>query len=362
MARRKTPDKIYGESAGSFYEALPLAVAFLLGVGGGVALKLYGVNPIIAAAYAAGVLVAYASYTYYATTLRIDTETIGDNAYYLGFLFTLTSLSVTLYFVVEAAPEDRALLIPEIISGFGVALSSTIMGVFLRVFMLQLKVDTTSHERQARVELDEAVRRFRTELSISLDKVKSFSTESLQHASEREGRMRTAFDTLMAEMQDELMKSAQEFGPALRESVRAQTQVALSQVTTAVGEASIEAAQGIRKSIDEMTRVSMNLAVANTQVSSGVLASMEKLTTLANALADGAAHAAKRLDTPPQSASDARVAGPWSRDSADPVTAMMNFSEAGQNEAVLPWPTNNADGDTFRAAGTPPPLPRTFKE
>lgn len=80
----------------------------------------------------------------------MDAETIGDNSYYLGFLFTLTSLAVTLYFVIEAGSET-ARLIPEIISGFGVALSSTIVGVFLRVLMLQLKVDVETRERRVRL-------------------------------------------------------------------------------------------------------------------------------------------------------------------------------------------------------------------
>ncbi len=78
----------------------------------------------------------------------LGAEVIGDNSYYLGFLFTLTSLAVTLYFVVDVAAEDRAFAHPEVISGFGVALVSTLVGVFIRVLMMQFRLDLVARERE----------------------------------------------------------------------------------------------------------------------------------------------------------------------------------------------------------------------
>lgn len=293
MARRRT-DRIYGTSAHPMIESLPLLLAFLAGTIGGILLKLSGAHALISAGYAALVLVAYAATAYALTPLRIDSETIGDNSYYLGFLFTLTSLAVTLYFVVEAGP-NQADLIPEIISGFGVALSSTIVGVFLRVLMLQLKVDLDARERRARIELDEAARRFRTELGISLDKVKGFSTESLQQVREREERMRKACDELMANMQAELLKSAAEFGPALRESVKAQTEAAFGEIAKAVTEASGQASYEIRLALSMMAKVSQDTAERNREGAAQIEAAFQRMQAAADRLADGAVFTVSKL-------------------------------------------------------------------
>lgn len=167
-------------------DRITLLVAFALGVGGGVFLKLIGAGPFVSSGFSAIVLVAYAVITYYSTKLRLEPEAIGDNCYYLGFLFTLTSLSVTLYFVVQAGEQDRAKLIPEVISGFGVALSSTIMGVFLRVLMMQFRVDIVVKEREARAELDTAARDLRTAIGNCVREMQFFTIESLQRIEERE--------------------------------------------------------------------------------------------------------------------------------------------------------------------------------
>ncbi|WP_158972339.1 hypothetical protein [Chachezhania sediminis] len=268
--------------------ALPLAIAFLAGITGELVLKLAPGVPVFAPAiFAIAVLAAYALVAYNATELRLDAETIGDNCYYLGFLFTLTALAISLYVVVQADAEDRANLIPEIISGFGVALASTIAGVFLRVFMMQFRVDMESQERRERQQLNDASRRFRAELGMSLEQVKAFSVESLQHNVERETKLRSAFDTLMAEMQEELMKSAQEFGPALRESVRLQTEASLAALAGTLDESGVLAAGRIREATEQMTETSGTLASRNIETAERISKSLALLIESADLLSKG---------------------------------------------------------------------------
>ncbi|WCQ99097.1 hypothetical protein [Paracoccus aestuarii] len=294
MARKSTK-RIYGTTGHPMQEAAPLGIAFVVGVGGCIALKFLPLHPLFGAIFAGLVLVAYALYTYNATSLRLDSETIGDNCYYLGFLFTLTSLAVTLYFVIEAPSERRADMIPEIIAGFGVALSSTIFGVFLRVLMMQFKIDMDSRERHERQALNDASRRFRTELGMSLDQVKTFSVESLQQNVEREKRMREAFDTLLSDMQQELLKSAQEFGPALRESVRIQTEASLDLVTKAVKDSSAVAAEGIRKAVEEMSATATELTGHNVEAAERIRKSVSTIVAAAESLSTDVAHTSATL-------------------------------------------------------------------
>jgi len=72
---------------------------------------------------------------YFSRNLRLRDDQSGDNLYYMGFLFTLTSLGVSLYqFSVERAAE-------EIVQNFGIAIASTITGIALRVVFNQMRRD-----------------------------------------------------------------------------------------------------------------------------------------------------------------------------------------------------------------------------
>lgn len=266
-----------------------LILSFVIGAGGGVLLKLLNVNPFYAALYAAGVLITYAVATYFATPLQIEPETIGDNCYYLGFLFTLTSLSVTLYFVVEAGVDRRAELIPEVISGFGVALSSTIVGVFLRVFMMQIRVDIVSREKQVRADMDIVARELREEMARGLRQFKSFSIESQQLVREREAAMVQHSDALLDEARIQMRKSTERMGEVIETATREQTSAAMSAIQNQASITVAEISTMIRTASENiMHSVSSDIAAMAaeratlTNLRSAVTGDLEKIgTTLA---------------------------------------------------------------------------------
>src|SRR6202007_2920571 len=89
--------------------------------------------------------------------LRVDDQA-GDNLYYMGFLFTLTSLAVSLY------QFDAAKSAEQIVQNFGIAIASTIAGIPLRILFNQMRRDPVEVEATARLELAEASRRVKREL------------------------------------------------------------------------------------------------------------------------------------------------------------------------------------------------------
>ena len=128
---------------------------------------------------------------YWITMLAVNDnglyEIVGDNCYYLGFVFTLASLAVTLYLlhrIGDVETQDQ-LPIREVISGFGIALSSTIVGIVLRVLMLRMAPDIAQQESEVRVDLDLAIRDFRTHLSMSIGELKRYSVETSQLLAEQ---------------------------------------------------------------------------------------------------------------------------------------------------------------------------------
>ena len=116
--------------------------------------------------------------------LRLHDEQAGDNLYYMGFLFTLTSLGEALYRFNIADPIDA------IVRNFGVAVVTTICGIGLRIFYNQVRRDPIEIERVARHELAEMTRRVRLEFEMTAREFANFrrvSNQMLQEGFEEIG-------------------------------------------------------------------------------------------------------------------------------------------------------------------------------
>jgi len=97
-----------------------------------------------------------------ARPFRLRDDQSGDNLYYMGFLFTLTSLAVSLYQFSAAGSAE------QIVQNFGIAIASTIAGITLRIMFNQMRRDPVETEAASRLELAEASRRVKRELESSI--------------------------------------------------------------------------------------------------------------------------------------------------------------------------------------------------
>lgn len=360
MARYPTPRQVHDVGAREAWDKVVLLLAFAVGTGGGIVLKVMGFHPFVTAGYSAAVLALYALVAYFSTVLRLEPEVIGDNSYYLGFLFTLTSLSVTLYFVVSAGAEDRSRLIPEVISGFGVALVSTIVGVFIRVLMMQFRTDIVARERETRVEIDEAARRLRVDMAEAIQQMKLFGVETLQHAAERETKYAQASDRLAEQMrrslgdiprlfheevQNTLREQTTAAIDAIRASVQATSDAALRQMADAfrdIGKSAhdIAASQAAARNASEQANAALHHQVSTMtdlvgQMSRRMRSVADEVETSGDALSRSIANAAERLD--------ASV--------SDSMRQTDNSPEAARPKAEERLSTNPVKGPTPRLAG-----------
>lgn len=103
-------------------------------------------------------MVGYAVAIILLRRLRLRDDQTGDNFYYMGFIFTLTSLAMSL--VQYSTGSD----VSEIVVNFGVAVASTIAGIVLRILFNLVRRDPVEVEHVARLELADASRRVRLEL------------------------------------------------------------------------------------------------------------------------------------------------------------------------------------------------------
>ena len=121
----------------------------------------------------------YASAVTLVPRVRLRLDQAGDNLYYLGFTYTLCSLAITLYrfHATEGAAD-------YIVSNFGIALATTIVGVVSRVWLHQMRDDPLELEREVRSELTEAVGRLRAEIDLAVREFNHFNRTLQQSARE----------------------------------------------------------------------------------------------------------------------------------------------------------------------------------
>jgi hypothetical protein len=196
VAEREISRGIGRLAGSSAYSTAASAVVFLtfatLGCAYIILAKLAGIGPFYVTFVPVGTMLGYAMLIFLARGLRLRDDQSGDNLYYMGFLFTLTSLGVSLYqFTATRAAE-------EIVQNFGIAIGSTITGIGLRVIFNQMRRDPVEVERIMRLELAEAARRVRRELDSTVVEFGYHRRSAQQAAADSFTHVTRKFDEMVA--------------------------------------------------------------------------------------------------------------------------------------------------------------------
>jgi hypothetical protein len=245
-----------------------LGGAFLLGIAGSIGLKLADLPTYVPALFSAVVIILYAVITYFSRSARLEPDQIGDNAYYLGFVLTLSSLSFTLY---ELGSQDaESVFIAQVISGFGVALSSTIVGVATRVLLIQFRVDLVARDREAKLTLNDAMRNFRSEMADAIRGTKYLGAEIRQSLEEHHDVIAASQEARLSEAMLSMVASFQASLGGLLAEAQATQKALLENGRLTVGTAEQHA-------IQTLNRLEASLQQAAERISAGTL-SLAKVT------------------------------------------------------------------------------------
>jgi hypothetical protein len=122
---------------------------FLGGATGIIIARALGFGVLIAVLLAAAAMILYVLFGA-SKRFLLRPDILGDNTYYLGFLFTLVSLAYTLYKYSHSANE-----VDQIIQNFGIALSTTLIGLVARVYFNRSEDDPILYENAIRMSLAE---------------------------------------------------------------------------------------------------------------------------------------------------------------------------------------------------------------
>jgi hypothetical protein len=175
--RRKDSDQL---------DLVAFILAFLLGIALYITLHFFlQLHPAIVSAAVIFVMITYAILIANVPRLRVRLDQAGDNAYYLGLLFTLVSMAFALYefgqaIHMDGLPTAEESGVRQIIANFGIALASTIVGIFLRVVLNQMRIDPATVEGMSRIELAEAAQRVRAILDTVTMDIGRFHAEMQQ--------------------------------------------------------------------------------------------------------------------------------------------------------------------------------------
>ena len=182
-----------------------LFLAFFLG--GGVLIllmKSLTASPLLAVVLPIVLMGSYACLLVEWPDLRPKVDFAGDNFYYLGFLYTLISLAISLYqFNTEGATSS-------IITNFGLALTSTILGLAGRILLNQPR-DEEEAEVRAREDLARANRRLRAEMEYSIEEFQQFRVEATRVFEQLDQGV-TAAGTALERQLEHLESGAARFG------------------------------------------------------------------------------------------------------------------------------------------------------
>jgi hypothetical protein len=209
-------------------------VAAALGMGFIVLAKVSGFSQLAVTAVPIGILFVYAVILFRWRRLTLRDDQAGDSLYYLGFLYTLTSIAVSLYqFSLSESGQE------QIITNFGIAIATTIVGLALRVMFNQMRQDPAEVERVSRLELADASRRLRREIDSVVMELNVFQRTAQQSAIDNQR-------TLQDRVASTLQTSYASFGESVSELAGR-----IGELTKAVGTAD-EALDDFEEHLDEL--------------------------------------------------------------------------------------------------------------
>ncbi len=179
MRKNKKLEISYIDAFSDIPDHILFIVVFIIGTVSIISLKHFELPQYVITLIPILLMLVYAFYVGITQRYMLQEDKAGDNLYYLGFLYTLVSLSYSLYSL-EQQEQNTSI----IISSFGIALSTTITGLMLRVIFNQLREDPVEIEQQARIELSNAAQKLKSEMNIVVLEFNDFRRQMIQSLSE----------------------------------------------------------------------------------------------------------------------------------------------------------------------------------
>ena len=221
---------------------------------------------ILGAALPLLIMAAYCTVGYHRRNkYELSDEKFADSCYYLGFIFTITSIIVSLIDLPSIG--DR---LGDIAIRFGVAMVSTVAGLGFRVYLVSFRRDLKDVTTTIEDSLASAAERFQVQLDLAVEKLRGF-VQTVDDASDQTvARVSVAleevsashskeFTTLIAQLTVDNEKAAQRVTKSIVESTD-QFHQAVGSYTKYIQSATEEAVRQIKSVAEELYQYQENYA------------------------------------------------------------------------------------------------------
>jgi len=189
-----------------FIQKIQIKYLFLIALSSGVFFILMGgfsENPYLSVLLTIGVMIAYFLIGQKIVERELLTnEQFADSNYYLGFLFTLVSLASSLYILSSGSMQGG--LLTHLIGQFGISISTTIVGLSLRIYLLSFSPNIGSNIESFNLMIMEKLQMLNDHIGHSIDQTKTFSN---------------VIDDKVELFIDKTLKSVEEYNERLVESL-----------------------------------------------------------------------------------------------------------------------------------------------
>ena len=118
------------------------------------------------------VMVAYIALGLQRHDRDVTDEKFADSCYYLGFIFTITSIVFSLFDLPNIGER-----IQDIAVRFGAAMVSTVLGLAVRVYLVSFMPDSSDALKDAEDAVLEAAQKFREQLVMAYEKLSDFQSQ-----------------------------------------------------------------------------------------------------------------------------------------------------------------------------------------
>lgn len=165
-------------------------------------LKWAGAAPLLVTALVASVVIVYAFVVFQSPQLRLRADQAGDNAYYLGLVFTLLSMAFALWSVGQQIALDdgsRFSVAEKVIGDFGLALGTTLVGIIARIVLHQMRIDPVGVEQATRLQLAQAASQMQGRLDDLSSKFGEFYETLRQKQEDNNALLQAGYEKIFGE-------------------------------------------------------------------------------------------------------------------------------------------------------------------
>lgn len=283
-----------------------------------------------------------------------------DNLYYLGFLYTVVSLGVALilYAKDSGAISSGGHQETSIIGSFGLALSTTIVGLLARTVLSHHAIDIEEQDEHARIQLHSATNEFINALTGSTDRLNAVFD---QNTTQLANAFAIASDAVAKKMPDEskaLVVALSAFTAELNRSL-SHTLNELQKFPDAIKQATeridVEHSELLKKNMSVFTEAAegfMALLIENNQKIGSLGTAINRLSTRVEEVKvpeDLISSHVERVYSVYSSAAS-KSAEQFRDSSAAFVTALQNYSDAAMELSKRLETFSDLDGSTLSGA------------